>query len=163
MADGQSSLHCCKQLLSRQAYLCNSFLPAFNDLIPSNGEFEGLVPVSRGVKLLSILQCACRKQLQSQPKIIVKTRISDHQLSLWSRHHMAVQPFQSSWSLGIKVSILKSAELLGQRFSSGSWFSSSSLNEQMECDLQGICPALGDYFCRYLGLCSLISSPQRDG
>lgn len=45
-------------------YLCNSFFPAFNNLVSSDCELEGLVPVSRGVKLLSILQRACHKQLQ---------------------------------------------------------------------------------------------------
>lgn len=129
MADGQSSLHCYKELLSWHPYLCNSFLPAFNDLIPSNGKFEGLVPVSRGVKLLSILQRACHKQLQSQPKIMVKTRTSDHWSSFSFQHHITAHPFPRSWSLGTRHSRSKSAELLWQRFSSGSWFSSSSPNE----------------------------------
>lgn len=66
-----------QDLFSWHPYLCNSLLPAFNDLVPSNRELEGLVPVSRGVKLLSILQRACHKQLQLQHKIMVGTRISN--------------------------------------------------------------------------------------
>lgn len=42
-------------------------------------------------------------------------------------HH--AHPFPRSWSLGTGHSRSKSAELLWQRFSSGSWFSSSSPNE----------------------------------
>lgn len=70
-----------QDLLSCHPYLCNSFLPAFNDLVPSNRELEGLVSVSRGVKLLSILQRACHKQLQWQHKIMVETRTSDQDFS----------------------------------------------------------------------------------
>lgn len=39
-----------------QAHLCYSFFPTFNDLHSSDLELEGLVPVSRGVKLFPILQ-----------------------------------------------------------------------------------------------------------
>lgn len=39
-----------------QAHLCYSFFPAFNDLVMSNLELEGLVPVSRGVELFPVLQ-----------------------------------------------------------------------------------------------------------
>lgn len=39
-----------------QAHLCYSFLPALYDLSPTNLEFKRLVPVSRRVKLLPILQ-----------------------------------------------------------------------------------------------------------
>lgn len=61
-----------QDLLSWHSYLCKSFLPAFNNLVPSDCELEGFVPVSRGVKLLSILQGACHKQ--SQHQIMVKNK-----------------------------------------------------------------------------------------
>ncbi len=48
------------------SHLCYSVLPALNDLILSKLELEGLVPVSRGVKLLSILQRACQRNLNER-------------------------------------------------------------------------------------------------
>lgn len=39
-----------------QTHLCYSFIPAPNNLSPSKDELKGLVPVSRGVKLLPVLE-----------------------------------------------------------------------------------------------------------
>lgn len=65
----------------------------------------------------------------------LKTKTFDHGLSFCFQHHITAHPFSRSWSLGTRHSRLRLADLLWQRFSSGSWFSSSSPNEQMECDL----------------------------
>lgn len=42
-----------------QAHLCNSFLPTLDDLLSPDLELEGLISVSRRVKLLSILEHSC--------------------------------------------------------------------------------------------------------
>ena len=58
------------------SYLSYSFLPALNDLALPEFELKGLVPVSRGVKLLPILQHTCQKRndrSKSQRRIWLKT------------------------------------------------------------------------------------------
>lgn len=88
-------------------YLCNSFFPAFNNLVSSDCELEGLVPVSRGVKLLSILQRACHKQLQHT--IVVKNQ--DLRV-FWFSAPDQCTPFLQELTFRIKVSKIIVAEVL---------------------------------------------------
>lgn len=62
------------------SHLSYSFLPALNDLALPEFELKGLVPVSRGVKLLPILQHTCQKRNntnKSQRRIWLRSHFGD--------------------------------------------------------------------------------------